>query len=117
MTNILIGAGRLAEKSDSDAPAYFTAEQAHAWSCGYNAAVAELDEAMGTFEDVASSLPDGYQIRHDLQGFYICSAAEAEHEDAGNASAGFDGRPHFATIADAEATFRAIRDTRKGRMG
>lgn len=46
----------------------------------------------------------GYQVRHDKFGFYVCSAAEGEHEDQGHESAGFDGRPHFAGI---EETARA----------
>lgn len=43
----------------------------------------------------------GYDIRHDMHGFYACTAEEAEHEDEGNPSVGFDGRHHFTTIEDA----------------
>lgn len=42
-------------------------------------------------------------VRHDLRGFYILTDAEAEHEDAGNPSAGFDGREHYQMEADAWA--------------
>lgn len=47
---------------------------------------------------------ESYQVRHDMHGYYVCTEEEAEHEDEGNPSAGFDGRPHFATIADAWAS-------------
>lgn len=40
-------------------------------------------------------------IRHDHHGFYLLTEEEADHEDAGNPSAGFDGRPHYATIEEA----------------
>jgi hypothetical protein len=58
-------------------------------------------------EPVPPCHPD-FEVRHDMFGFYVCTLAEAEHEDAGNASAGFDGRPHFATEAEA---WQAIADT------
>lgn len=44
-----------------------------------------------------------FQVRHDHLGFYICSREEAEYEDEGNASVGFDGREHWETIEEAEA--------------
>jgi hypothetical protein len=44
--------------------------------------------------------PDN-EIRHDMHGYYACTADEAAHEDNGHASAGFDGRPHYDTIEDA----------------
>lgn len=50
------------------------------------------------------ALPDGYEVRHDMHGFYVCTTEEAAHEDAGNNSVGFDGRPHFATFWEAQAT-------------
>lgn len=37
------------------------------------------------------------EIRHDLHGWYYCTAAEARHEDCGNPSVGFDLRPHFSS--------------------
>lgn len=37
-------------------------------------------------------------IRHDLHGYYICTREEAEHEDAGHNSVGFDGRDHYPTM-------------------
>ena len=43
----------------------------------------------------------GRQVRHDWLGFYVCTDEEAEHEDAGNPSVGFDGREHFTNIDDA----------------
>lgn len=53
-------------------------------------------------EDAEFGLKEsGMEIRHDLHGYYVCSAAEAAREDAGNPSVGFDGRPHFATYEDA----------------
>lgn len=63
-------------------------------------------EARGTEEAIAkvveaSAQRDGCQVRHDMFGFYVCTDDEAEHEDAGNPSAGFDGRAHFARIDDA----------------
>lgn len=51
------------------------------------------------YEPIANDL--GYEIRHDMHGFYACTIEEAEHEDEGNASVGFDGRAHFTTIEDA----------------
>lgn len=50
-----------------------------------------------------SNLRAGLEVRHDLHGFYVCSTAEGEHEDAGHPSVGFDGRPHFSTVAEAWA--------------
>jgi hypothetical protein len=50
-------------------------------------------------------LGGGHEVRHDMHGFYVCTAEEAEHEDAGNASVGFDGRPHFASIDAARKAF------------
>lgn len=44
---------------------------------------------------------DDCEVRHDIRGYYVCTREEAEHEDEGHASAGFDGRPHWATIEDA----------------
>lgn len=43
----------------------------------------------------------GLQVRHDALGYYLCSDEEAEYEDEGHASVGFDGRPHFESIGDA----------------
>lgn len=37
----------------------------------------------------------GYEVRHDIHGYYACTSEEGEHEDAGNSSVGFDGRSHF----------------------
>lgn len=41
------------------------------------------------------------QVRHDMLGFYICTDDETAHEDAGNCSAGFDGRAHWSDENDA----------------
>lgn len=38
------------------------------------------------------------EIRHDMYGFYVLTSEEADWEDEGNNSAGFDGRPHYPTI-------------------
>ncbi len=57
--------------------------------------------ALQSFEEDELDVPDGYDVRHDMHGFYYCTAEEADHEDAGNPSAGFDGRPHFPTIEEA----------------
>jgi hypothetical protein len=51
----------------------------------------------------AVALPDGFQVRHDMHGFYACTAEEAAHEDEGNNSVGFDGRPHFDDLMGAWA--------------
>lgn len=40
-------------------------------------------------------------VHHDMHGFYILTQEEAAHEAGGNPSVGFDGRPHYATIAEA----------------
>lgn len=45
-------------------------------------------------------------IRHDMGGWYICTEDEAAHEDAGNNSAGFDGRQHYADMASVLAAYR-----------
>lgn len=56
--------------------------------------------------DYADALrEEGHEARHDHLGFYVCSAAEAAHEDAGNNSVGFDGRPHYATLEEAARTW------------
>jgi hypothetical protein len=49
----------------------------------------------------------GLEVRHDLHGYYLGTVEEAEHEDAGNRSVGFDGREHFDTIEEAAAAARA----------
>jgi hypothetical protein len=59
----------------------------------------ELAAPLADYEEAARNL--GYDIRHDMLGFYACTTDEAEYEDAGNASVGFDGRAHFSTIEDA----------------
>ena len=41
------------------------------------------------------------EIRHDMYGYYWCDIEEAEYEDEGNPSVGFDGRPHYSTIEEA----------------
>lgn len=48
----------------------------------------------------------GIEIRHDMFGYYMCTLTEAEHEDEGNPSVGFDGRTHWSTIAGAVNAFR-----------
>lgn len=50
---------------------------------------------------------DGREVRHDMHGFYLCTSEEAEHEDEGNASVGFDGRPHYETVTEALAAGNA----------
>ena len=71
-----------------------------------------------TFDDVpadAEIVPWGeillqdlsYEIRHDMNGFYVCTAEEGKFEDAGNPSVGFDGRRHYAEYSDALAAFEA----------
>lgn len=42
-----------------------------------------------------------HEVRHDMHGFYVCTNAEAALEDEGNQSVGFDGRPHYRSIAEA----------------
>lgn len=41
---------------------------------------------------------EGFQVRHDMHGMYICSDEEAEYEDEGHPSVGFDGRTHYLTL-------------------
>lgn len=43
----------------------------------------------------------GYQCRHDMLGYYICTDDEGEYEDEGHPSVGFDGRPHYPTLTEA----------------
>lgn len=61
-----------------------------------------LDRPMRSIEraerDIQAQTPTGFEVRHDMHGYYVCTDAEAEHEDKGRASAGFDGREHFPTI-------------------
>lgn len=52
-------------------------------------------------EGEAAARAAGLQVRHDMLGFYICTDDEAEHEDSGTPSAGFDGRDHWFSQADA----------------
>lgn len=74
-------------------------------------AVAAVDAAKALLASLDGDAPDaadasegaGLSVRHDLHGFYLLTAEEAEHEDAGNASVGFDGRQHYATLAEAQA--------------
>lgn len=44
---------------------------------------------------------DGYHVRHDIAGYYVCTDEEAEREDKGSNSVGFDGRKHYTTIEHA----------------
>lgn len=44
---------------------------------------------------------DGYEVRHDSLGYYVCTDTEAAYEDDGHNSVGFDGRPHFETSREA----------------
>lgn len=58
-------------------------------------------------DDLTMTSPDefaGLQVRHDMLGYYVCTDEEAEHEDEGNASVGFDGRAHFGSIESAQAS-------------
>lgn len=59
----------------------------------------ELATPVPGYEETAREA--GLEVRHDMLGFYVITTTEAEHEDAGNASAGFDGRPHFEDIDEA----------------
>ena len=45
-----------------------------------------------------------WEVRHDLNGFYLCSKDEAICEDLGHASVGFDGRTHYSSLEDAWRT-------------
>lgn len=91
-----------------------SAKGARVWldvsGCGlplYSGLLDAFDPAR-TNEDAAAVPNDnGDEIRHDVHGYYICTALEAAHEDAGNPSVGFDGRPHFATLAEALASMKA----------
>lgn len=59
----------------------------------------ELSSPIDDWEEALRG--EGYQIRHDIDGYYVLTDDEAKHEDAGNNSAGFDGREHYDTIEEA----------------
>lgn len=59
----------------------------------------ELSCPIDDWEEAAREA--GFEVRHDMHGFYWCSQDEAEFEDAGHSSVGFDGRDHFDTIETA----------------
>jgi hypothetical protein len=71
--------------------------------------IKKMGEAFANLDDEGNPLPshdpdepiiadDGRHVRHDAMGFYLLEPEECEHEDAGNNSVGFDGRPHYETI-------------------
>jgi hypothetical protein len=64
----------------------------------------ETGELPPDHDDGESDIADApaFLVRHDLHGFYVCTPEEAQHEDAGNPSAGFDGRPHYADMSAAQ---------------
>lgn len=64
-------------------------------------------EYIGEGNDSPFTTDDGDQVRHDMLGFYLCTPEEAEHEDEGNESVGFDGRPHYETVTEALAAGNA----------
>lgn len=65
-------------------------------------------EAAGDVEKTKTAKErENLQARHDYLGFYVCTQEEADHEDEGNASAGFDGREHYAAIKDALDAIKA----------
>lgn len=70
--------------------------------------LAEANVFENELDEPASDEGDPYQIRHDMLGFYILSPEEAEHEDAGNPSAGFDGRDHWSTLELAKEALAEI---------
>lgn len=63
------------------------------------------DDGIKDWEEFVAE--DGREVRHDMHGFYLCTEDEAAHEDEGNNSAGFDGRAHFGSAADAIAAANA----------
>ena len=69
----------------------------------------DADYAIVDHDNLAAEFEDGeYQVRHDMLGFYVLSREEAEHEDAGNPSAGFDGRDHWSTMELAKEALAEI---------
>ncbi len=42
-----------------------------------------------------------YQIRHDIDGYYVCTKQEARHEEMGRCDFSI-GRPHFKTMKEAK---------------
>lgn len=52
---------------------------------------------------------NGWQVRHDYLGWYLCTDEEGEHEDAGHPSVGFDGRDHWPTLRRAQHALRTGR--------
>lgn len=62
----------------------------------------DLASPLDSYEDAAND--NRFEIRHDLNGYYVCTEDEAAFEDDGHNSVGFDGRRHFRT------TWQAARD-------
>lgn len=65
------------------------------------ASIVELVDRLRASDDADA---DGREVRHDMHGYYICTAEEATLEDEGNRSVGFDDRPHYATPSEAVET-------------
>lgn len=83
-----------------------TFDQAYCDDCGGETATDEidLDDAPASFDHQRIARENSLQVRHDINGWYVCTDDEADHEDEGNNSAGFDGRDHFATPEEAWAS-------------
>jgi hypothetical protein len=75
------------------------------------AILAQID---GTTPTTPEPDDNGHEIRHDLHGFYICTTEEAQFEDIGNNSVGFDGRKHYPAIEDALDALAALGDLPDG---
>lgn len=97
-----------------DVPAEEAEEFAREWFYDHECTATKIGDALDwsglpevEVERLPDVPPDGYEVRHDMHGFYVCTAEEAAHEDAGNASVGFDGRPHYEMLADAVAASTA----------
>ncbi len=72
----------------------------------YQAAKARITAGIEAQEVIANTLQAvklaGYKVRHDINGFYLCTPQEAAYEDAGHPSCGFDGRKHWHNVQDVE---------------
>lgn len=79
-----------------------TRKLGHVEPGSFNDLLEQANELCAPVDDWEEAIRQGgFRVRHDMLGFYVCSDLEAEHEDRGNPSVGFDGRGHYATIEEA----------------
>jgi hypothetical protein len=63
-------------------------------------------DADGFFTDL-DARPEGYEVHHDIGGYFIVGPGEEDPDEAGY-SLGFDGRPHFETEEEAWTAAREV---------